>query len=335
MRTLWLRSAFFPIALWAIGCSSVVTLQDAGNARDIAPGDAGVDVPLRPDGLVPGDVPPPTDVAPPTDVPPTPSGCNEAAALAIQATVRVNVAGSAESLGPCEGSQTSGGVVRWLQVDVAGLGAVEVNARRIDRAQDVLLRAYQDCPATACVASSSSSPDSGVATTRLYNPTPSLARYFLAVGAAHPDATAGLYSVTANYTAVPPNRSCDGAYVLRDGSVLSDQDTAGLPGSAPRCGSANGGAPLWYLVTVPIEHTLVVTATSDASYGSPVIRFHDACPPSACLAISDIATDGHTATARFVNPRSTPVGILVAIGSAAVGLPVRFELRVSLARTGT
>ena len=138
---------------------------------------------------------------------------------------------------------------------------------------------------------------------------------------------------------VPPTSACDRATPIAATTMIPNQDTTGLVGTAPTCAAAAslGGAPLWYRVVVPSGQTLTVTAiaSNDPVTRAPVVRFFDTCADMACVGGSSVSTDGRTSSARSTNNTATDRVVLIAVSSIAPGVGQRFTVLTSLTAAPT
>jgi hypothetical protein len=206
----------------------------------------------------------------------------------------------------------------------------------------LVLRAYEACGASRCLAASTSglTSPSGTGARRVAylavdNAGDVPRRVIVGVSAAR-DAQSeayfsfGVSSFAPLPTTAAPNASCDRATSVGNGSHLVGEDSR-LATSAATCDSeAFQGRALYYRVTVPAGYLVVVRATPTGTPAiSPHIRVLDACGATSCLASDALGLISGGNVLRHPNTSGEARTWIVTVGDSFASAGGVFDLDVS------
>ena len=194
-----------------------------------------------------------------------------------------------------------------------------------------VMRLLPACGAGACLASATSG-GSGAAEELVYVNSGAAAQpAVIAVGASSAGAS-GVFDLSVDLVAPPPNRICGSAIALTDGLNLTGQvqqlgvDDLTIGG----CGT-NTYDNLYYSATLAPGERLIVGVVPNGSW-NPNIKLLTGCATSACWSFAEASSTGAAEVADYTNITSSPQTVIVAVGSSSATAGGTFDL---FARRGT
>jgi len=193
-------------------------------------------------------------------------------------------------------------------------------------AYNPVIRVLSTCGATSCLGFASGSSTGQPETLFYTNATTAAQTVIIAVGST--TTTTGGFDLAVEIGPGPANRVCSTASALASGVTLSaQQEGLGTDDSTfSGCGSSAFDV-LYYSVTVPARLRLSVAVVPTGSW-NPVIRILPSCTATTCLANGNTGFSGQPEGATYTNSTSSPVTVIVAVGSASSTVHGLFDITV-------
>ena len=203
-----------------------------------------------------------------------------------------------------------------------------------DGAFDPVVRLLDGCATATCAAVADSGVGGDDETLTFSNSAATPRAVILAVG--NYDPSGGTFDLEVHFAALAPNALCTAGKPVVAGTPLVGEDTTSGGGPENTCLSYVSGGGLYYTTTIPARTQIAATVTPNGTRSwDPSIQLLSACGAAdACLGSADVGYNDVPETLTYRNKSSSPVPVVLSVGSYTPGESGTFDLSLTSTALG-